>query len=102
MSKIFFLIGTIIILMGCGKESFRDYRYTYCYKIEEDDRYWGCSNFVMNQKMNLADSTRVHILLDNKIKKTLDDTTYFRSKIEFLNDEHSWRTPRLKIKKLEL
>ena len=96
------IVILILLLQGCNKDGFKDYRYTYCYKVEEDDRYWGCSNFVMDQKMNLADSTRVHTLLDNKIKKTLGDTTYFRSKIEFLSDEHSWRTPRLKTKKLEL
>ena len=97
MSRLIFLICSITILSSCNKESFRDERYSYCYKTSEDDNHWGCNNFIVSEKLSYEDSIKIHSYYDSNIKRRLKDTSFFISKIIYISDEHRFRAPRLKI-----
>lgn len=92
------IILLFILLISCSKENWRDHRYSYCYKTSIDDRYWGCNNFVVDERLSYDDSIRIIKYYDSKMKSQLPDTSYFVSRIEYLSDEHKWRTPNIKIK----
>ena len=98
MSKIFFLIGTIIILIGCGKESFRDYKYIYCCKENSDDKYWGCHNITVDDMLGYSDSVELHSYLTQPRHQRLSVTINFVSRLSFIDDEHSWKSPKYRIK----
>ena len=97
MSKLF-LITFTIILIGCGKDSFRDYKYIYCSKENSDDKYWGCHNITVDDMLGYSDSIELHNYLDKKAKERLSDTSNFVSRLSFIDDEHSWTSPKFKIK----
>ena len=98
MSKLFLITFTIIILIGCGKESFRDYKYIYCCKENSDDKYWGCYNVIVDDMLGYSDSIELHNRLDSIAKERLTDTSNFVSRLSFIDDEHSWSSPKFKIK----
>ena len=98
MSKLFFLIGTTLILIGCGKESFRDYKYIYCCKENSNDKYWGCHNVTVDDMLGYSDSIELHGYLDSIAKERLSDTINFVSRLSFIDDEHSWKSPKYRIK----
>lgn len=96
--RYFLLIILGLFLVGCDKEAFRDYRYTYCYMTSPDDEYWGCHNIVLDKRLSYSDSTNIHGYLDAHVKKMLSDTSYFISRITFLHDEHASRSKKYKIR----
>tara|TARA_Y100000389_G_scaffold135039_1_gene132585 strand:+ start:229 stop:528 length:300 start_codon:yes stop_codon:yes gene_type:complete len=98
MSRLIFLICSITILSSCNKESFRDERYSYCYKTSEDDNHWGCNNFIVSEKLSYEDSSKIHSYYDRNTKGQLKDTSFFISKIIYIGDESRFRAPRLKVK----
>ncbi len=98
MSKIIFIICTATVLIGCGKDSFRDYKYIYCCKENSDDKYWGCHNVTVDDMLGYSDSIELHNHLDRIAKERLNDTINFVSRLSFIDDEHSWKSPKYKIK----
>jgi len=88
----------IFLLLSCGKESFRDYKYIYCCKENSDDKYWGCHNVTVDDMLGYSDSIEFHNYLDSIAKEGLSDTSNFVSRLSFIDDEHSWRSPKYRIK----
>ena len=48
--------------------------------------------------LGYSDSIELHNYLDKKAKERLSDTTNFVSRLSFIDDEHSWRSPKYRIK----
>lgn len=88
------IIALFCILSSCSKESMTDYRYTYCYKYDSTQTHWACTNIILHKKIVDLDSVTIHNTLDSnhsKIKPILI------SKITFVNSEHRFTAPNLKI-----
>ncbi len=92
------LVIMSFLLLSCDKESFRDYRYIYCSKENADDDYWGCHNIVVDERLSYSDSIELHKYLDRNAKERLSDTSNFVSQLTFIYDEHSWVSPKHKMK----
>jgi len=88
----------VFLLLSCGKESFRDYKYIYCCKENSDDKYWGCHNVTVDDMLGYSDSIEFHNYLDSIAKEGLSDTSNFVSRLSFIDDEHSWISPKYRIK----
>lgn len=88
----------IFLLLSCGKDSFRDYKYIYCSKENSDDKYWGCHNITVDDMLGYSDSIVLHNYLDSIAKESLSDTSNFVSRLSFIDDEHSWTSPKYRIK----
>jgi hypothetical protein len=48
--------------------------------------------------LGYSDSIELHNYLDKKAKERLSDTINFVSRLSFIDDEHSWRSPKYRIK----
>ena len=48
--------------------------------------------------MGYSDSIEFHNYLDSIAKEGLSDTSNFVSRLSFIDDEHSWRSPKYRIK----
>jgi hypothetical protein len=94
----FILFFVIFLLFGCSKKNFRDYKYIYCCKENSDDKYWGCHNITVDERLDHSDSIKLHNYLDKIAKERLSDTTNFVSRLSFIDDEHSWKSPKFRIK----
>jgi hypothetical protein len=57
-----------------------------------------CHNIVVDERLSYSDSIELHKYLDRNAKERLSDTSNFVSNLTYVYDEHSWRSPKHRIK----